>query len=122
MLIVLIIRFNGHLFIRVREIEFNKNLNNYEAIVRLIKEDKIKYTKGRPLKLPKKYEHLAYSTFVFKDTNGEYYIEFFTGGSFPVRHFGYFYCSDDTEFYPKNLKERWPCIKKINDNWFYMSD
>jgi energy-coupling factor transporter transmembrane protein EcfT len=121
-IIVLVIRLNGYVFIKLREIEFNKNYKSYQEIVQLIKEDKIKYANSNPIKLPEKYEHLAYSTFVFKHTNGEFYIEFFTGGGFPVRHFGYFYCSDDTKFYPKNIKERWPHLKKIKKNWFYMSD
>ncbi len=121
-IIILTIGLNKHVFIKFREIEFNKNFNQYQTVVQLVEDGKIKLLKGCPLKLPEKYEHLAYRVWVNQSKNGILTIEFFTGGRFPVKHFGYFYCSDYANSNQKKIKKRWPYIKKIKNKWFFISD
>ena len=66
--------------------------------------------------------HLAYVVFAIKEEE-VLYVEFVTGGGFPVKHTGYIYSQSGNIPDGSKINERWPKKKrwKISDNWYGFS-
>lgn len=65
---------------------------------------------------------LAYAVFASRDSNEVLTVEILTGGGFPVRHWGYLYCSSGVIAPGSTSAERWRRRKGLGRGWFEISD
>ena len=97
---------------------FEKRLPQYESAVedcKLLIQDEHLVLRGE--EIPSKYRHLAYSISCTKDESENIEIAFLWGYGFPLKHSAFCYRSDG-----EPSGKSWPLHKKINDNWFRVSD
>lgn len=72
-----------------------------------------------PLKLQ---SDSAYLVFAEKLPDGSLQLEFLTGRGFPASHSGYLYVENGQIDEASVLAQRWPRRKKIQENWYFISD
>ena len=102
---------------------FNKNLNKYEEIVSLIEKGSIPVDNElKRIQIPNDFKNIAYAILAEKDTNNEITIEILVGSAFPQKHIGYLYKSNGIIEEDSFIDKRWPRKRKINKNWFAISD
>jgi len=113
----------GHVGAMMEKARFEKNLPRYMEVVRLVEKGDIKPSSENysRIHLPEQYSDLAYNVLSGTNQNG-IFIEFFTGGGFPVMHSGYLYVSNGQIETDTNLLQRWPFHNRMNTNWFRISD
>ena len=106
----------------VKMLKFRSQKPEYEQVIDLIKQGNIPIRKELDrLKIPDRFDHLAYSVMGTRDDNGVITVEFLTEGGFPVKHSGFLYRSDGQ---PKKWEriDRWPIYGEIETNWYRISD
>ncbi len=108
---------------RLEDAGFVRVMPRYAALVQQMEAGQI-VVSNTPTRvaLSAKDADLAYAVWADKTTNGILTVTFFVGGSFPVKHWGYLYCSSGEDPSPEWwIKNEW-MGRRLNDKWFYIFD
>lgn len=99
---------------------FQQTLPRYEGIIKQMESGIIPVSSELRL-LPLLKDNSLYAVLAQRDTKGVLTVEFLTDGAFPVKHWGYLYCSGSIE--PHSLAvSRWPKRRELRPHWFRISD
>lgn len=106
----------------IRNVRFTINRPSYEAVVRMLGDDKIAIgSQPTPFELPREYASLAYTAYAEKDSNGLLSVVFYYGVGFPVKHAAYLYRSRGT-FEEWDRARDWARWTRIDEHWYRISD
>jgi hypothetical protein len=65
---------------------------------------------------------VAYFVLAERTGSGKLQMEFVTGGGFPVKHWGYVYTESGSVDHNSVIAGRWQNWKRLDSNWFRISD
>ena len=104
------------------EVGFTRVMPRYAALVQKMEAGQI-VVSNTPTRvvLSAKDADLAYAVWAAKSTNGILTVTFVVGGSFPVKHWGYLYCSSG-EVPPGWWEDNDWMGMPLHDKWFYIFD
>ena len=92
---------------------FRERLPQYEKLVEMVKEGKLRTSKHGQIALPEGYEHLAHYICIWKNEDNVTQISFSWAIGFPCKHTDYMYCSDG-----KTPKVSCGWADKVAENWY----
>lgn len=104
----------------MRTVLFDRSLPGYQHVIRQIESGSIPVS-SKLQQLPQAESPWAYGVLAQR-TNGVLYVEFLTGGGFPVKHSGYLYSSSGAIEEGSVVDSRWPKRRKVRPLWFAVSD
>jgi len=107
----------------IKHSRFQQNLPRYNEVVRRIQTSELQPDPNNyaHIHLPPAFADLAW--FARVETNaGDFTIEFFVEGGFPVKHSCYLYVANAQIAGNAIMFKDWPIHRRIDTNWFYISD
>jgi len=106
----------------IRNQLFEYRLPQYQRMISRIESESVEV--GHELsniQIKPTEEYLALNVYAIKEGES-LYVEFLTGGGFPVKHSGYLYSQSGVIPVNSMIGKRWPSHRKINEYWFRFSD
>lgn len=106
----------------VRKILFNYRLPEYQVMISRIESEYVGVDRELfTVQIKPTEKNLALNVYAIRE-DGSLYVEFLTGGGFPVKHVGYLY--SQSGIIPANsvMGKRWPSYRKINEYWYAFGD
>ena len=101
---------------------FNYRLPEYQSMISRIESEYFEISDELTnIQIMPTEKHLALNVFAIRE-NELLYVEFLTGGGFPVKHSGYMYSESGSIPVNSTIGKRWPSLIKINGYWFRFSD
>jgi hypothetical protein len=105
-----------------RDFLFVRSFPNYEAVVHEIESGAIPISSKASRISPAEAQTGAYRVFASRDNKDVLFVEFWTGGGFPVKHSGYLYVSSGVVEPGSFEDSNWPVKRREKAQWFYVSD
>jgi hypothetical protein len=105
----------------VRNAGFSRVWPRYEAIIHRIETGEL-VVSTNTVNLPVSWQDrkLAFAIKAQRDASGVLTVEFFIGGDFPPKTWGYLYCSSDEIGAAPPDRMDWTGARRLRPKWFYV--
>ncbi len=104
----------------LRESFFVRDLPKLEQIVQFAKSQVAPNGESKQIPVPAAVANLPGPVWTSRITDGTLITTIFVVGGFPVKHFAYVHCSNDT--IPAEMTKAWPKITRRQPHWLEVSD